>query len=216
MTEPPVSVDQRRRRLSAEERRASIVAAATEVFSEAGYQRGTMGEVARRVGVSEPVIFQNFGSKAAVFLAVLEEATKRMSAAIQDRAAAVGSVGAWLAEFLAPQHLSRAHARDRHAVLFADAMSVTTEPEVREAIRQAHRTLARTIAELLVRGQAEGSVRPDLDPQAAAWWLLSLLASQGFRAATMPDRRRLEAQLGALTLQTLTTERTSDRPRSSS
>jgi AcrR family transcriptional regulator len=196
-----------RRRLSAEQRRASIVAAATEVFAEAGYRRGTMAEVARRVGVSEPVIFQNFGSKAAVFAAVLEQGTRRLTAAIEDRVAANGSVGAWLAELLAPGHLSRAHARDTHAVLFADAMSVTTEPEVSEAIRLVHRRLARTIADLLTRGQAEGSVRPDLDPQAAAWWLLSLLASQGFRSTTMPDRRRLEAELGAITLRALTSDR---------
>jgi AcrR family transcriptional regulator len=191
------------------------VAVATEVFAEAGYRRGTMAEVARRVGVSEPVVFQNFGSKAAVFAAVLDQGTERLDAAIRDRAAAKGSVGAWLAEFLAPEHLSEAHARDTHAVLFADAMSVTTEPEVRQAVRRAHRRLARTIANLLARGQADGSVRPDLDPQAAAWWLLSLLASHGFRSATMPDRRRLEAQLGAITLQTLTTDRTPEAKRGS-
>jgi AcrR family transcriptional regulator len=213
VTNPPVSVDARRRRLSAAERRASILAAAREVFSEAGYQRGTMSEVARRVGVSEPVIFQNYGSKAAVFVAVLEEATGRITAAIQERAAASGSVGAWLTEFLAPEHVTRAHARDTHAVLFADAMSVTSEPRVREAIRRTHRALARTIADLLERGQAEGSVRRDLDPQAAAWWLLSLFASQGFRSATMPDRRRLEAQLAAMTLQTLTTDPALDTKR---
>jgi AcrR family transcriptional regulator len=205
---PRISLDPGRRRLSPEERRVSILAAATEVFSEAGYRRGTMAEVARRVGVSEPVIFQNFGSKAAVFAAVLEEATGRITAAIQDRAAANESVGAWLREFLGPEHLTRAHARSTHAVLFADAMSVTTEPQVREAIRRAHRALARTIADLLGRGQAEGSVRRDLDPQAAAWWLLSLLASQGFRSATMPGPRHLEAELGAITLQTLTTDPT--------
>jgi AcrR family transcriptional regulator len=213
VAKPPISADRRRRRLSAEERRASIVAAATEVFSEAGYQRGTMAEVARRVGVSEPVIFQNFGSKAAVFVAVLEEATGRMTSAIRERAAANGSVGAWLTEFLAPQHLSRAHSRDAHAVLFADAMSVTSEPQVKAAIRRTHRILAQTIAELLERGQAEGSVRRELDPRAAAWWLLSLLASQGFRSATMPDRRRLEAQLAAMTLQTLTTDPALDTKR---
>ena len=213
MAKQSVSVDARRRRLSAEERRASIVAAATEVFSEAGYDRGTMSEVARRIGVSEPVIFQNFGSKAAVLVAVLEAATGRMTAAIQERAAANGSVGAWLAELLTPEHLSRAHARDTHAVLFADAMSVTTEPKVRAAIRRAHRALARTVADLLERGQAEGSVRRDLDPEAAAWWLLSLLASQGFRSAAMPNRAPTEAKLGAMTLQTLTTDRALDTKR---
>jgi AcrR family transcriptional regulator len=213
VAKPPVSVDARRTRLTAEERRASIVAAATEVFADVGYRRGTMSEVARRVGVSEPVIFQNFGSKATVFVAVLEEATERITAAIQERAAANRSVGAWLTEFLAPQHLSRAHSRHAHAVLFADAMSVTSEPRVREAIRRTHRALARAIGDLLERGQAEGSVRRELDPQAAAWWLLSLLASQGFRSATMPDRRRLEAQLAAMTLQTLTTDPALDTKR---
>jgi AcrR family transcriptional regulator len=212
VTKPAVSVGARRRRLSAEARRASIVDAATEVFAEVGYRRGTMSEVARRVGVTEPVVFQNFGSKAAVFVAVLEQATARTSAAIEERATANGSVGAWLTEFLGPRHLS-AHAGDTHAVLFADAMSVASEREVTQAIRRTHRALARTIADLLARGQAEGSVRPDLDPQAAAWWLLSLLASQGFRAATMPARRRLETELAEMTLRTLATDRPRDTKR---
>jgi hypothetical protein len=34
--------------------------------------------------------------------------------------------------------------------------------------------------------------------------VLSFLASRGFRATTMPDHGRLEARLGALTLQVLT------------
>jgi AcrR family transcriptional regulator len=178
-----------------------------EVFSRVGYQRATMSEVARRVGVSEPVIFQNFGSKAAVFAAVLEEATRRVSAGIQERAAANDSVGAWLTEFLRPEHRSRGQAEVAHHMLFADAMSVTSEPSVTSAIRRAHRSVAGTLAELLARGQAEGSLRRGFDPQAGAWWLLSFMASRGFRAAAMPDRRRLEAELGEMTLEALTSER---------
>jgi AcrR family transcriptional regulator len=206
VTKPAAPVERpRRRRLSAQQRKATIVAAATEVFSEVGYQRGTMSEVARRVGVTEPVIFQNFGSKAAVFAAVLDDAAGRATAAMHARVAANGSVGAWLNEFLAPEHLSRAHAAAKHHVLFADAITHATEPLVKAAIRRAHHSVARTLADLLARGQTEGSVRRDLDPQTGAWWLLCLLASQGFRTATMPDRRRLEAKLGAMTLQALTT-----------
>jgi AcrR family transcriptional regulator len=175
------------------------------VFSEVGYQRGTMSEVARRVGVTEPVVFQNFGTKPAVFAAVLDDATERATAAMRAGVAACGSVGAWLTEFLGPEHLGRDHARGAHAVLFAEAMSHATEPAVKDAIRRTHRTVARTLVDLLARGQREGSVRPGLDPRVCAWWLLSFLASQGFRAAAMPDRSRLEPQLGAMTLQMLTT-----------
>jgi len=51
--------------MSAEDRRESILAAATEVFVEVGHLRGKASAVARRVGVSEPVVFQNFGTKSA-------------------------------------------------------------------------------------------------------------------------------------------------------
>ncbi len=196
----------RRSRLTAEKRRASILAAATEVFSEVGYQRGTMSEVARRVGVTEPVVFQNFGSKAALFAAVLHDATERLTATIQERVAMTGSVGAWLRELLAPHHPGHRHSAETHHVLFADALSHSTDAVVRKAIRQTHRSVARALADLLARGQGEGSVRPDLDPLAGAWWLLSFLASRGFRAAAMPERARLEAEVAALTLQTLLTE----------
>lgn len=193
----------RRSRLTAAERRASIVAAATEVFAELGYQRGTMAEVARRVGVSEPVVFQNFGAKSAVFAAVIEDATGRMAVAMREGAAAAGSIGAWLKEFLGAPHARTVGGG--HHVLFADAMAQAAEPVVREAVGRAHRALARTLAELLRRGQADGSVRVELDVQAGAWWLLSLLASRGLRAATMPERARLEAHLATMTLQVLTT-----------
>jgi AcrR family transcriptional regulator len=197
---PPVA---HRRRLSGEERRASIVAAATEVFSELGYQRGTMAEVARRVGVSEPVVFQNFGSKAAVFAAVLDGAGGRVSGAMRARAAAAGSVAAWLTELLGPEHLRHVHAPGTLGALFHDATSLAGDPRVADAARRAHRMVAGTVAELLAEGQREGSVRPDLDPETGAWWLLSLLASQGFRTAAVPDPDRLEAGVGAMTLRML-------------
>jgi len=213
VTEHPAPDAPRRSRVPAAERRASILAAATRVFAEAGYQRTTMAQVARLVGVSEPVVFQNFGSKAAVFAAVIEEATAGMTAAVQERAAGT-SVRAWLTELLTLGHGGHAHTAGTHHVLFADAMSHSTEPLVRDAIRRAHRAVARVLADLLARGQAEGSVRPDVDPRAGAWSLLSLLASRGFRAATMPHRAHLEAQVGALMLRALLTrpEDVSDAP----
>lgn len=207
MPEPSSTAKPRRTRLSAADRKASIVAAAVEVFSEAGYQRAKMSEVARRVGVSEPVVFQNFGTKAALYAAVLGEAAERMSAGIRAGAQAPGSAGAWLAEFLSPGHLDQVHARGSLGALFADAMALTAQPEVEEAARNATRTMADALAELLARGRDEGSLSEDLDPVAGAWWLLSLLASQGLRMATVPDYHRLEAGLGEMTLRALTQSR---------
>jgi Bacterial regulatory proteins, tetR family len=112
-----------RTRLPAAERRESILRAAAEAFAESGYRAGKVSDVAARVGVTEPVIFQNFGSKAALFAAVL------------DRAAAD----------------VRAHLDD-----------------------------------LIRHAQADGGVRADIDPQTAAWLLLSMLSARGLRGAAMP------------------------------
>ncbi|WP_309113180.1 hypothetical protein [Saccharothrix sp.] len=50
------------------------------------------------------------------------------------------------------------------------------------------------------RGDDHVELRPDLDLDAAAWWLLSVLASQKFRRATAPDSDAVEARLAESTL----------------
>ncbi|MER5635574.1 TetR/AcrR family transcriptional regulator [Kitasatospora sp. NPDC002227] len=192
-----------RARLKPADRQALILAAATEVFSEVGYQRGKMSEVARRVGVSEPVVFQNFGSKAAVFAAVLDHAAERLGQALREQAGQSPDVGSWLAGFLAPEHLTQVHARGTLGVLFADAMTIAAEPVVLEAARRANQAIAATLADLLAQGQRDGSIRPDLEAEAGAWWLISLLASQRFRFAVAPEPARWEGELGALALEAL-------------
>jgi AcrR family transcriptional regulator len=52
-----------RKRLSAPERREIIEQAATEVFAERGYQSASIDEIARRSGVSAPVVYDHFASK---------------------------------------------------------------------------------------------------------------------------------------------------------
>jgi AcrR family transcriptional regulator len=63
---------QPRRRLSAPERRELIELAAMEVFSEHGYRGASVDEIARRAGVSPPVLYDHFDSKLALHRALLE------------------------------------------------------------------------------------------------------------------------------------------------
>jgi AcrR family transcriptional regulator len=185
----------RRHRLSPAERRASIVAAATEVFARAGYQRARMSDVAARVGVTEPVIFQNFGSKASLYAAVLLQAGEHAQQVIGELAQQGSSAADVLARVLSPRHMDELHAGDHPGVIFADAMSLTTDPEIGAAARSAVTALAQTLAGLVAEGQRAGDIRAGTSPDAAAWSVLSLLASHGFRRAVMPDRERLEGQV---------------------
>jgi AcrR family transcriptional regulator len=256
----------KRTRLSAAERRETILRAATEVFAEAGYRAGKVSDVAARVGVTEPVIFQNFGSKAALFAAVLERAAADIRASLDAPAPSTpapstpadthASASALLAHVLThpdpthpdpthpaaahptpaaahpdPADPAAAHAGAAYGVLFADAITLTSEPELTEPARQAFRAVAAHLADLIRRAQADtavptapdpeartpGSPDPEAqnpgtpdpqawtpgppDPQAAAWLLLSVLSARRLRAAAMPPA--LEPAVTALALRAL-------------
>ena len=61
-----------RKRLTASARREVIERAATELFAERGFHGASMDEVARRSGVSVPVVYDHFESKRALHRRLLE------------------------------------------------------------------------------------------------------------------------------------------------
>lgn len=71
------------RRLSSDERRVQIIAAALAVFGARGYEGATTDDVARAAGVSQPYVVRLFGSKENLFLAAIEDALARMLAAFR-------------------------------------------------------------------------------------------------------------------------------------
>jgi len=62
-----------RKRLPAAARREVIAAAAAELFAERGYRGASIGEIARRAGVTPPVVYEHFDSKTALYRELLEK-----------------------------------------------------------------------------------------------------------------------------------------------
>ncbi|MEU7055122.1 TetR/AcrR family transcriptional regulator [Streptomyces sp. NPDC046197] len=59
-------------RMSAEERRESVIRAATSEFARGGYHGTSTEAIAKRVGVSQPYLFRLFPGKKAIFLAAAD------------------------------------------------------------------------------------------------------------------------------------------------
>jgi|GEM_PF-1157088 len=59
-------------------RKGEILDAALHVFAERGYASGSMREIAKRVGVSEPALYRHFTGKEALFLALINVGAGRM------------------------------------------------------------------------------------------------------------------------------------------
>jgi AcrR family transcriptional regulator len=65
-------------RMPREQRRAQLLDAASEVFTAKGYHAAAMDDIAEVAGVSKPVLYQHFGSKLDLYLALLDQACLRL------------------------------------------------------------------------------------------------------------------------------------------
>jgi AcrR family transcriptional regulator len=84
----------RRVRLSSDERRASIVRAAAEVFLEVGLTGARTKAIAERAGITEAVLYRHFDSKEQIFeVAVLEPLERQLNTLVEGSRAIVDGGG---------------------------------------------------------------------------------------------------------------------------
>jgi len=65
-------------------RRAQLLDAANAVFTSRGYHAAAMDDIAEAAGVSKPVLYQHFGSKLDLYLALLDRSCERLVAVVTD------------------------------------------------------------------------------------------------------------------------------------
>jgi len=59
-------------KLSKADRRKAIVDTAASLFAEVGFRGGTTRELAKRVGVTEPVLYEHFQTKSDLYAAIID------------------------------------------------------------------------------------------------------------------------------------------------
>lgn len=60
-------------RRSSQERQASLIQAAAQLFAKKGFNGTTTKEIARAAGISEALVFKHFPTKRALYAAILAE-----------------------------------------------------------------------------------------------------------------------------------------------
>ncbi|MCI2416674.1 TetR/AcrR family transcriptional regulator [Saccharopolyspora sp. K220] len=76
-----------RKRMPRAERERQILAVAEQVFAADGYQAASMDNIAARVGLSKPMLYEYFGSKEGLLLACLQKSKRELLAATTVAAA---------------------------------------------------------------------------------------------------------------------------------
>jgi AcrR family transcriptional regulator len=78
----------RGQRLPRRERRAQLLDAAREVFVAQGYHAAAMDDIAEAAGVSKPVLYQHVPGKLDLYLALLDQSSDALVAAVSEALAA--------------------------------------------------------------------------------------------------------------------------------
>src|ERR671917_865048 len=84
------SAGPRAARMPKDQRRAQLLDAANTVFTSRGYHAAAMDDIADVAGVSKPVLYQHFGSKLDLYLALLDRSCERLVDIVADALASTG------------------------------------------------------------------------------------------------------------------------------
>lgn len=82
------SVAHRRTRLARADRMEQTLSVARSLFAEQGYNAVTMDQVAAKVGVTKPLLYNYFGNKEHLYIACMERAGDALTATIASAVAA--------------------------------------------------------------------------------------------------------------------------------
>jgi len=154
------------------DRRAEILDAAIKVFSEAGFHGGSLREIAARVGLSQPGLLHHFANKEALLEAVL---THRDDQA-RDRMGAELPTGLALIEALIDLTAYNATTPGLvalFAVLSGEATAL--DHPGHQYFRQRYASVRELTEAAVAEAQANGDLRPELDPVEVTRTLIALL-----------------------------------------
>ncbi|MEV7005799.1 TetR/AcrR family transcriptional regulator [Streptosporangium sp. NPDC051022] len=189
------------------ETRLRLFTAAVEVIAEQGYTAATVDAIAERAGVAKGTVFYNFGSKEALFAALLEHGIQRLADAM--RAADTGP-GGDVREGLRREGTAGGGAAEAgesasaalDAVVMAQlrffeeygafARVLLTEmwrTAWQDAVARLREEALGVYAGVLRRAVAEGAIRADLDVDTAATAVFGMVLTVSIeRRALHPDR----------------------------
>lgn len=179
-----------RKRLPPEERRAQLLAVALEVFARRGFGRAGHAEIAEEAGVAVSTVFLYFPTRRELIAAVLEEVGRFYVDLARAIHAQPKSCREILVEHRAAFHDS-VDSHPHHARIALDWSTAVREevwPQYVAFVERLVDNHVRTIR----RGQREGGVSEDVDPETSARMLISSAQMTAQQKLTGADQELID------------------------
>ena len=143
-------------RMPRDQRRASLLEAANDIFTSRGYHAAAMDDIAEAAGVSKPVLYQHFPSKLDLYLALLDASCDSLVEVVRDALATnehnADRVVATISAFYA--FVSNTNGEFR----FVFESDLTGDASVQKRLWKVNEEIADLVAEVIV---ADTALPPD-------------------------------------------------------
>ncbi len=153
-----------------EQSKEEIRKAAWELFSQFGVDRVSVADIARKAGVSQATIYNNFGSKDAIAREFVTGAVEHLMTRVEEVLAPNLPYREKMAAFL--QFIADMMASGRpstaETTLFASSVDVQNDPEIRKIRTAARERMTGLMLSLVKEGRQQGQVDTSISDNALA------------------------------------------------
>lgn len=173
--------------------RERILQSARQLFSEVGYEKTSLTEIAERAGLTRPAINYYFRSKESLYTALLDSTRDSVVGPGIKEAAAAKAMSSRLAAFL--QAAVQVDSRDRSYARFiaASLLDAFRHPELRDRAQSQLDDVREFVERSLRAAIEEGEIRADTDVAAVTEMLVGMMWGMGLYAGFVGTHDQLEA-----------------------
>lgn len=175
-----------------------LLDAAMFAFWESGYGAVSTRALEAATGLPASSLYHRYGSKEGVFVAALDHYVTRVVCWRTERYLQQDDALAGLREFFTSVYRTGKH--PYHACLLANTWTElgNSVPAISTVLARGNRNLLQGFSENLARGQAQGTVRADLDIAQGALFLLMNLQGLLATARGVRDHGKLDVMVDML------------------
>ena len=151
-----------------EQSKENIRKAARELFSQFGVERVSIVDIARKAGVTQATIYNNFGSKENLVREFVTNVVDQLVNRVQESLTPDKKYGEKMAGFI--QFISEimAHERpsDADSTVFTASLDLLNDPEIKHIRDSAQEKMTNLLLGLVHEGKAQGQINLDLSEEA--------------------------------------------------
>jgi AcrR family transcriptional regulator len=162
----------KRSRLRADDRRRSLIDAATQVFAELGYRGASTTKIAKAAGVTQPLLYRHFAGKADIYIACLSQAWGDLREAWETALAGEPNPSNWL-PLLSLTGMQSINNPEKGALWIRSIGEASDDPNVHDAVAKNLREAHDFLTDAITRAKDKGGIAERVVPSVEAWTFIA-------------------------------------------